>query len=164
MTDPLVEPKNEKAVGSRNPSRSGPTELSTVSIDAAIKENNRLLRQLASETVRLVVSKDVPLIIKCFLIPLLVIIPTFSGELVILVADSVISYKLGRAGINVRNYLFFLGAMVVLYFIAAFAFAQVSIKFQNAEELREQLTTVTNSRRVRNRVRNPPHPRYENLC
>lgn len=162
MASPLVEPNDAKGANSPRPSRGAPDDSSTVSIDTGIKENSRLLRQLASETVRMMLSKDVPLLIKCFLVPLLVILPTLGGELVVLAADCSVHYK--SENISFVNYLYFSGAMVILYFIAAFAFAQVSIKFQNVEELREQLTTVTTARRARNPIRSPPHDQYENLC
>src|SRR6266496_2285441 len=124
MASPLVEPNDAKGANSPHPSRGAPEESSTVSIDTGIKENSRLLRQLVSETVRMMLSKDVPLLIKCFLVPLLVILPTLGGEMVILAADCGVHYQSGNYDIKFDTYLYFSGAMVIFYFIAAFAFAQ----------------------------------------
>ena len=122
------------------------------SIDVGVKENNRFLRQLSSETLSLVTNKEVPIPIKCFVVPLFAMLATLSGTALVLIAELIISFQLGRSGVNFANYLIFLAAMTIVYFVAAFMFAHLSMKFQNAQELREQLSTVTRTRRPRQRA------------
>ena len=126
----------------------------TTAIDVAAKDNARLLRSLATGTVGLIRSRETPAPIKAALIPLLVQYAAFGSGIVVFIGNAAISLAKDQP-LQVEFYLGFFAVLAVMSSLNSLVYMHMTSRYQNTEELSQQLATVTKARQPRRRPRSP---------
>jgi hypothetical protein len=119
-------------------------------VAAGAAENQKLLRLLADQILKLFRDKDLPPEIKLLLAPLLFMVPLYSLVLVIFLGD--LSYCVARnRDFFLLYYLIFLGVSAPLTLVILLTYSLVASKFENSRTLETQLQSVTAVREPRRR-------------
>jgi hypothetical protein len=130
----------------------GEPHISLKPVTDAARENTKLLGHLAAWVVKMFADEALPLQLKLLLIPLLFIIPVYGLVPVVMLVD--LTYCLARGEqMHPSNYLIFLGSIVPLTIVILLTFGILSNRFENSRALAEQLQSVTDARRPRQRAR-----------